>query len=60
MDKDRIKGVMHQAKGTVKEAIGKMMGDKKTEAEGAAEKAMGKAEGAAGGTKEAVRDQSPP
>ena len=39
MDKDRIEGTAHQAKGAIKEAAGKITGDSKTEAEGAAEKA---------------------
>lgn len=39
MDKDRIKGAAHEAKGAVKEAVGKVTGDKKTQAEGVAEKA---------------------
>jgi len=56
MDKDRIEGVGHQAKGAVKEAAGKAMGDKKTEAEGKAERAAGKIQNAAGGAKDAVRD----
>jgi uncharacterized protein YjbJ (UPF0337 family) len=38
MDKDRIVGSAHQAKGAVKEKIGKVTGDAKTQAEGAAEK----------------------
>jgi uncharacterized protein YjbJ (UPF0337 family) len=42
MDKDRIAGSAKQAKGSVKEAIGKVTGDTKTQAEGAAEKAAGK------------------
>ena len=58
MDKDRVKGAMHQAKGSVKETAGKVMGDKKTEAEGAAEKAAGKVQNAAGGAKDAVTDQA--
>ncbi len=47
---------MHQAKGGVKEAAGKLTGDKKTEASGAAEKAAGKVQNAVGGAKDAVRD----
>ena len=42
MDKDRVEGAAHQVKGAVKEAVGKVTGDAKTEAEGAAEKAAGK------------------
>jgi len=37
MDKDRIKGAAKEAKGAVKETIGKATGDTKTEAEGAVE-----------------------
>ena len=56
MDKDRIEGVAKQAKGSIKEAVGKITGDAKTEAEGQAEKATGKVQNAAGSTKDAVRD----
>ena len=56
MDKDRIEGAAHQVKGTVKEGIGKITGDAKTQAEGAAEKATGKVQNAVGGAKDAVRD----
>jgi uncharacterized protein YbbK (DUF523 family) len=38
MDKDRVEGAAHQVKGAVKEAVGKVTGDAKTQAEGAAEK----------------------
>jgi uncharacterized protein YjbJ (UPF0337 family) len=41
MDKDRVEGAAHQAKGAVKETAGRMMGDKKTEAEGKGERAAG-------------------
>ena len=56
MDKDRVEGVGHQMKGAVKEAAGKVMGDKKTQAEGTAEKAAGKVQNTAGGAKDAVKD----
>jgi uncharacterized protein YjbJ (UPF0337 family) len=56
MDKDRVEGIGHQAKGAVKEAAGKAMGDKKTQAEGKAERAAGKVQNAVGGAKDAVRD----
>ena len=36
MDKDRIEGAGKQAKGSVKEALGKVTGDAKTEADGKA------------------------
>jgi uncharacterized protein YjbJ (UPF0337 family) len=55
MDKDRIKGSAQQAKGAVKEAVGKFTGDGKFEAEGKAEKAAGKIQNAVGGLKDALR-----
>ena len=55
VDKDRIKGSAEQIKGTVKEAVGKVLGDKKMETEGAADKAAGKVQNAVGGLKDAVR-----
>ena len=42
MDKNRIMGAAHQVKGAVKETVGKMTGDAKAQAEGAAEKASGR------------------
>jgi uncharacterized protein YjbJ (UPF0337 family) len=56
MDKDRVEGAAHQAKGSVKEAVGKVTGDKKTQAEGVAEKAAGKVQNAVGGMKDAAKD----
>lgn len=56
MDKDRIKGSFEQAKGTVKEAVGKVTGDSKLETEGKADQAAGKIRNAVGGAKDAVRD----
>jgi uncharacterized protein YjbJ (UPF0337 family) len=58
MDKDRVEGAAHQAKGSVKEAAGKVTGDKKTQTEGATEKAAGKVQNAVGGAKDAVKDWS--
>jgi uncharacterized protein YjbJ (UPF0337 family) len=56
MDKDRLEGIAKQVKGSVKEAIGKVTGDTKTQAEGAAEKTEGQAQNSVGGAKDAVRD----
>jgi uncharacterized protein YjbJ (UPF0337 family) len=56
MDKDRIEGTAHQAKGAIKEAVGKVTGDAKTQAEGVAEKAAGKAQNAVGGLKDSARE----
>ena len=55
MDKDRIKGSAEQAKGAVKETVGKAFGDKKLETEGKTDKAAGKVQNAIGGLKDAVR-----
>jgi uncharacterized protein YjbJ (UPF0337 family) len=56
MDKDRSAGIGHQVKGAVKEAAGKVTGDKKLEAEGKGEKVGGKVQNAVGGAKDTVRD----
>ncbi len=56
MDKDRIEGAANQAKGAVKETIGKATGDAKLQSEGAADKLKGKVQNAVGGVKDAVRD----
>jgi uncharacterized protein YjbJ (UPF0337 family) len=56
MDKDRINGAADQAKGAVKETIGKAVGDTKLETEGKADKLKGKVESAVGGLKDTARD----
>jgi uncharacterized protein YjbJ (UPF0337 family) len=56
MDKDRTEGIGHQVKGAIKEGVGKVTGDARTEAEGAAEKTGGKVQNAVGGVKDTVRD----
>ncbi|HSL79164.1 MAG TPA: CsbD family protein [Pseudolabrys sp.] len=56
MDKDRIRGAGKQVSGNVKQAIGKVTGDKQTEVEGAAEKTAGKVQSEFGKAKDAVRD----
>jgi uncharacterized protein YjbJ (UPF0337 family) len=56
MDKDRIRGAGKQVKGSMKEAIGKVTGNKRTEVEGTAEKIAGKAQSEVGKAKDAVRD----
>jgi uncharacterized protein YjbJ (UPF0337 family) len=55
MDKDRIKGAAEQAKGSVKEAAGKVTGDTKLQGEGKADKAAGKVQSTVGGMKDAVK-----
>ena len=55
MDKDRIAGIANQAKGAVKDAAGKMTGDKSLEAEGKMDKAKGAARQAVGDVKDAAK-----
>jgi uncharacterized protein YjbJ (UPF0337 family) len=47
MDKEHVKGAADEAKGAVKDAAGKMMGDKSLQAEGKVDKAKGAAHQAA-------------
>jgi uncharacterized protein YjbJ (UPF0337 family) len=56
MDKDRIDGSAKEAKGAIKEAVGKVTGDAHLRNEGKADKAEGKVENAVGRGKDAVRD----
>jgi uncharacterized protein YjbJ (UPF0337 family) len=58
MDKNRIDGATKQAKGSIKEALGKVTGDKRTELEGAAEKELGKVQGAVGKAADRAREQA--
>jgi uncharacterized protein YjbJ (UPF0337 family) len=59
MDKDRAEGMGKQMKGAIKEGVGKVTGDAKTEASGKADKAEGKMQNAAGSVKDAVKDKAP-
>jgi len=56
MDKERIKGGIEKATGTVKEKIGQMTGDRDMEAEGLADKAEGRARSTVGHIKDAARE----
>ena len=58
MDKDRIDGAADKAKGSMKEAAGKLTGDNKLQAEGKLDKAKGAMKNAVGGAKDAMRDAS--
>jgi uncharacterized protein YjbJ (UPF0337 family) len=58
MDKDRIEGSANQVKGAIKQGAGKLTGDAKLQAEGAADKAKGKLQNAVGGVKDTLRDAS--
>ncbi len=55
MDKDRIQGSAKQAKGSVKEGLGKATGDSKMQAEGKTDKATGKVQNAIGGLKDSLK-----
>jgi uncharacterized protein YjbJ (UPF0337 family) len=55
MDKDRIKGSAKKIKGSIKETVGKAIGDAKLEREGKAEKVAGKIQNAIGGIKDTLR-----
>jgi len=52
MDKDRIKGSAEN--GAVKEAAGKVFGNKKLETDGKTDEAAGKVQNAVGGLKDAL------
>ena len=56
MNKDQVKGRVDQAKGSVKEATGKALGDRELEGEGKVDKASGKVQSTYGDTKEKVKD----
>ena len=56
MDMDRIKGMVKQVQGAVKDAFGRITGDTKTQAEGKADKAEGRVQNTAGGAKDTIRD----
>jgi uncharacterized protein YjbJ (UPF0337 family) len=55
MDKEHVKGAADKAKGAVKDAAGKVMGDKQMQAEGKVDKAKGEAHQALGDIKDAAR-----
>jgi uncharacterized protein YjbJ (UPF0337 family) len=58
MDREHVKGAADKAKGAVKDAAGKMTGDKKMQAEGKFDKAKGEAHNVAGDVKDAAREAS--
>ena len=55
MDREHVKGAADKVKGAVKDAAGKMTGDKKLQAEGKIDKAKGEAHKVAGNVKDAAR-----
>jgi uncharacterized protein YjbJ (UPF0337 family) len=57
VDKDRVEGSLEQGKGKVKEVIGKVTGDKKTEGEGKADQVKGKIQNTIGGIKDTLKGE---
>jgi uncharacterized protein YjbJ (UPF0337 family) len=55
MNKNRVEGSAKQVLGSVKETVGKLLGDAKLTAEGQADKAAGKIQNAIGGAKDALK-----
>ena len=55
IDKDRIIGSAKEIKGTVKQTVGKAVGDAKLESEGQADKIEGKVQNAIGGLKDTLK-----
>jgi uncharacterized protein YjbJ (UPF0337 family) len=55
MDNDRVEGSMKNIKGSIKEGVGKAVGDSKMEAEGKMDKAEGKIQNTVGGIKDSLR-----
>jgi uncharacterized protein YjbJ (UPF0337 family) len=56
MDKERIKGGLKKATGSIKEKAGQMTGNRDLEAEGTADRAEGKVCDVVGHAKDAVRN----
>ena len=55
MDREHVKGAADKAKGAIKDAAGKVTGDKELQTEGKIDKAKGSAHNAAGDVKDAIR-----
>ena len=55
MEKEHVKGAADKAKGAIKDAAGKMTGDKELQAEGKIDKAKGAAHSAVGDAKDAAK-----
>ena len=60
VDKDRVEGSAKNIGGKIKEGLGKLTGDSKTQAEGKADQAEGKVQNTFGGIKDTVRDAFDP
>ncbi len=56
MDREHVKGTADKVKGAIKDAAGKLTGDKKLESEGKFDKAKGSAHNVAGDLKDAMKE----
>lgn len=55
MDKDRVEGSAKGIAGKIKEGVGKVLGDRKTEAEGKGDRAEGKVQNTWGSVKDTLK-----
>lgn len=55
VNKDQVEGLAKQAKGSVKQAAGKAMGNRQMQAEGAVDKVAGKVQKGVGDAREKVK-----
>jgi uncharacterized protein YjbJ (UPF0337 family) len=55
MDKNRVIGSAKEIKGSLKQAVGRAVGDAKLQSEGDADKALGKVQNAIGGLNDALK-----
>ena len=56
MNKDQVKGRIREAKGTIKEAVGKLVGNETLHAKGTVQKIFGEAQAKFGDIKQDVKD----
>jgi len=56
MNKDQVRGRVEEAKGSVKEAAGKVVGDKTLEAKGNIQKNLGKVQAKFGDVEQDIKD----
>jgi uncharacterized protein YjbJ (UPF0337 family) len=55
MNKDRIAGAAKEIKGSIKQTVGKAVGNAKLQSDGTADKVEGKVQNAIGGLKDALK-----
>jgi uncharacterized protein YjbJ (UPF0337 family) len=56
MNKDQVDGRLKEAKGTIKEAVGSLVGNEKLQDKGTAERILGKAQAKFGDVKKDLKD----